>query len=75
MNFLNNQSYNLVRYTFTLIALCSIIIGFFMGKVAPEIFYATVGGIISHFYQETTIKKLNSKVKAQNDEIKVLKNE
>jgi hypothetical protein len=46
-----------------------------MGKVAPEIFYATVGGIISHFYQETTIKKLNSKVKAQNDEIKVLKNE
>jgi hypothetical protein len=69
----NNTDYYISKYVLTVIALLSIVIGFFMGKVSPEIFYATVGAILSHFYQDTTIKNLSSKIKAQSEEIKILK--
>lgn len=59
----------------TVVAVVSIVIGFFIGKVSSEIFYATVGGIISHFYQGSTIKKMSKKITAQTEEIKSLKNE
>ena len=75
MNFLNDINHTFVKNLITVVAVVSIVIGFFIGKVSPEIFYATIGGIISHFYQETTIKKMSKKMKAQSEEIKILKHE
>jgi len=75
MNFLNNIDRDFVKNLITIVAVVSIVIGFFIGKVSTEIFYATIGGIISHFYQETTIKKMSNKIKVQSEEIKILKDE
>lgn len=60
-----NISKNQTKYILTLMAVSSIIIGYFFDKVASEIFYSTVGGIITHFYQENKVRKLEEQVEEQ----------
>lgn len=73
MNFLSNITSDHVKYLLTLIAVLSIIIGFFFGKIADEVFYTTVGSIITHFYQGYKVKKLESEIEAQKVELQSLK--
>ena len=56
-----------------IVTLVSIIAGFFLGKVVPEFFYATVGGIITHFYQGSKVDALKKTVEAQSVRIQSLK--
>jgi len=65
MNLLNIISKNQTKYVLTIMAVSSIIIGYFFDKVASEIFYSTVGGIITHFYQENKVRKLEETVEEQ----------
>ena len=58
-------SKNQTKYILTIMAVSSIIIGYFFDKVASEIFYSTVGGIITHFYQENKVRKLEEQVEEQ----------
>jgi len=60
-----NISKNQTKYILTIMAVSSIIIGYFFDKVASEIFYSTVGGIITHFYQENKVRKLEETVEEQ----------
>jgi hypothetical protein len=54
-----------VKNLLTIMAVTSVIIGYFFDKVASEIFYSTVGGIITHFYQENKVRKLEETVEEQ----------
>lgn len=56
-----------------IVTLVAIIGGFFLGKVAPEFFYATVGGIITHFYQGSKVSALEKTVSEQSVRIQSLK--
>ena len=55
-----------------LIVILSIIGGFFAGVISGEFFYATIGMIISHFYQVDKINKLKDTVEAQSIKINSL---
>jgi chaperonin cofactor prefoldin len=52
----------------------SIIAGFFLDKIADEVFYTTIGSIITHFYQGNKVKELKNEIEAQKVEIQSLKN-
>lgn len=54
-----------VKNGLAILAVGSIIVGFFQGIVTAEIFYSTIGGIITHFYQSNKISKLQNEVEAQ----------
>lgn len=56
------------------ITVLSVITGFFMGLVSSEIFYTTVGSVVTHFYQGTKVKELSEKIKDQDSQIQSLKN-
>ena len=58
-----------VKNILVVLAVGSIIAGFFIGHVSSEIFYTTVGGIISHFYQSGKINDLQNKVETQKIQI------
>jgi hypothetical protein len=58
-----------VKNGLVILSVGSIIVGFFQGIVSSEIFYATVGGIITHFYQSGKITDLKDKVESQRVEI------
>jgi hypothetical protein len=60
-----NISKNQTKYILTIMAVSSVIIGYFFDKIASEIFYSTVGGIITHFYQENKVRKLEEQVEEQ----------
>lgn len=65
MNFLNKINKHHINFILTLSAVSSVIIGFFTGHVTSEVFYTTVGGIISHFYQGNRISELENTIEAQ----------
>ena len=58
-----------VKSGLVILAVGSIIVGFFQGLVSSEIFYTTVGGIITHFYQSGKITELQDRVESQKMEI------
>jgi hypothetical protein len=74
MNFLSKITKDHVKYLLTTIAVSSIVVGFFLDKIASEVFYTTIGSIITHFYQNSKVEELNKKVQAQDIEIQSLKN-
>lgn len=74
MNFLSKITKDHVKYLLTTIAVSSIVVGFFLDKIASEVFYTTIGSIITHFYQNSKVEELNKKVQAQDIEIQYLKN-
>ena len=57
-----------------LIVIISIIGGFFAGVISSEFFYATIGMIISHFYQKDKINELEKTITEQSSTIKTLSN-
>ena len=71
---LNNLSSDHVKYLLTILAVSSIIAGFFLDKIADEVFYTTIGSIITHFYQGNKVKELKNEIEAQKVEIQSLKN-
>jgi uncharacterized membrane protein YfcA len=72
MNTLSNITFDQVRFLLVLMAVGSIIGGFFAGIVSSEIFYATMGSIITHFYQGTRIQAINDKVDEQHSTIQTM---
>lgn len=74
MNFLNNISSDQIKYLLTIMAVSSIIVGFFLDKIAAEVFYTTIGSIITHFYQGNKVKELKNDIEAQKVELQSLKN-
>jgi hypothetical protein len=54
-----------VKNGLVILAVGSIVVGFFQGIVTSEIFYSTIGGIITHFYQSGKISSLQTEVEAQ----------
>lgn len=71
---LNNLSSDHVKYLLTVLAVSSIIAGFFLDKIAAEVFYTTIGSIITHFYQGNKVKELKNEIEAQKIKIQSLKN-
>ena len=69
-----NLSSDQVKYILTILAVSSIIVGFFLDKIADEVFYTTIGSIITHFYQGNKVKELKNEIEAQKVEIQSLKN-
>jgi positive regulator of sigma E activity len=69
-----NISKNQTKYVLTIMAVSSIIIGYFFDKIASEIFYSTVGGIITHFYQESKVRKLEEQVEEQSVKLQAIHN-
>ena len=69
-----NLSSDQVKYILTILAVSSIIVGFFLDKIADEVFYTTIGSIITHFYQSNKVKELKNEIEAQKVEIQSLKN-
>lgn len=69
-----NLSSDHVKYLLTIMAVSSIIAGFFLDKIADEVFYTTIGSIITHFYQGNKVKELKNEIEAQKVEIQSLKN-
>ena len=69
-----NLSSDHVKYLLTILAVSSIIAGFFLDKIADEVFYTTIGSIITHFYQGNKVKELKNEIEAQKVEIQSLKN-
>jgi hypothetical protein len=63
-----NNTKNIIALTVIL----SIIGGFFAGVISSDFFYATIGMIISHFYQVDKINKLKDTVEAQSVKINSL---
>lgn len=55
-----------------ILTILSIIVGFFTGVVSDNFFYATVGGIITHFYQSVKIVDLKKEVAEQSVKIQSL---
>jgi positive regulator of sigma E activity len=70
-----NISKNQVKYILTIIAVSAVIVGYFFDKIASEIFYSTVGGIISHFYQESKVRKLEETVEEQSVKLQSINGE
>lgn len=62
-----------VKYFLTIAAVLAIIVGFFYDKIASEVFYTTVGSIITHFYQGKKVKELKDQIDKQNVELQSLK--
>ena len=60
-----NISKSQTKYILTLMAVSAVIVGYFFDKVSSEIFYSTIGGIITHFYQENKVRKLEEQVEEQ----------
>jgi positive regulator of sigma E activity len=60
-----NISKTQVKNILTIMAVTSVIVGYFFDKVSSEIFYSTIGGIITHFYQENKVRKLEEQVEEQ----------
>jgi hypothetical protein len=71
---LNNLSSDNVKYILTIISVSSIIAGFFLDKIAAEVFYTTIGSIITHFYQGNKVKELKNDIEAQKAKLQSLKN-
>ena len=71
MNFINQDQ---VKYILTILSVCAIIVGFFLDKIAAEVFYTTIGSIITHFYQGNKVKELKTEIEAQKVELQSLKN-
>ena len=71
---LNNLSSDNVKYLLTILSVSSIIAGFFLDKIADEVFYTTIGSIITHFYQGNKVKELKNDIEAQKVELQSLKN-
>lgn len=69
-----NLSSDQVKYILTILAVASIIVGFFLDKIADEVFYTTIGSIITHFYQGNKVKELKNEIEAQKIKIQSLKN-
>lgn len=63
-----------VKSLLAIIVVLSVIIGYFVGSVNSEIFYTTVGSVITHFYQGSKVKELSDKVKEQDVQLQSLKN-
>lgn len=63
-----------IKSFLAVITVLSVIIGYFYGIVSSEIFYTTVGSIITHFYQGTKVKELSDKIEQQNIELQSLRN-
>jgi hypothetical protein len=70
-----NISKNQVKYILTIIAVSAVIVGYFFDKIASEIFYSTVGGIITHFYQESKVRKLEETVEEQSVKLQSINGE
>lgn len=62
---MHNISKTQIKYILTIMAVTSVIVGYFFDKISSEIFYSTVGGIIAHFYQESKVRKLEETVEEQ----------
>lgn len=71
MSFINQDH---IKYLLTVLAVSSIIAGFFLDKIAAEVFYTTIGSIITHFYQGNKVKELKNDIEAQKVELQSLKN-
>lgn len=71
---LNNLSSDNIKYLLTILSVSSIIVGFFLDKIAAEVFYTTIGSIITHFYQGNKVKELKTEIEAQKVELQSLKN-
>lgn len=70
--YMPNISKNQTKYILTIMAVTSVIVGYFLDKVASEIFYSTVGGIIAHFYQENKVRKLEEQVEEQSVKLQAI---
>jgi hypothetical protein len=55
-----------------ILTILSVVVGFFIGVVSDNFFYATVGGIIAHFYQSAKIVELKKEVAEQSVKIQSL---
>lgn len=68
---MNNET---TKNILAIIAVLSIIIGFFFGAVPSEMFSAIIGGLIMQFFQGSKISELSKKVETQEAELQSLKN-
>jgi uncharacterized integral membrane protein len=62
-----------VKSILAIIAVLSVIVGFFMGLVPSEMFSAIIGGLITQFAQAGRITELSKQVVTQQAEIQSLK--
>ena len=73
MSMFNNPTEDQLRAILAIIAVVSVIAGFFMGIVSSDVFSATIGMIITHFYQGNKVTELKSKIETHEAEIQSLK--
>lgn len=65
---------NTVKGILVIIAVLSVIIGFFLKVIPSEMFSAIVGGLVMQYFQANKIQQLSKKVDDQEVEIQSLKN-
>lgn len=58
---------------FAFVVLISIIIGFFMDKIAAEVFMSVASSVVTYYFGEAQNKKLQQKLDAKEVEIQSLK--
>ena len=73
MSMFNNPTEDQLRAILAIIAVVSVIAGFFMGIVSSDVFSATIGMIITHFYQGNKVTQLKSQIETHEAEIQSLK--
>jgi len=57
---------------FAFVVLISIIAGFFMDKIAPEVFMSVASSVVTYYFGEAQNKKLQQKLDAKEAEIQAL---
>lgn len=57
---------------FAFVVLASIIAGFFMDKIAPEVFMSVASSVVTYYFGEAQNKKLQQKLDAKEAEIQAL---
>lgn len=58
---------------FAFIVLCAIIAGFFMDKIAPEVFMSVASAVVTYYFGEAQNKKLQQKLDQKEVELQSLK--
>lgn len=71
-NISNERLTTLVKNGLVILSVLSVIIGYFVGVVSPDIFYAIIGGIITHFFNSSKMIDLEKKIKEKDNEIVAL---
>lgn len=74
MNWFKDINQETTKNLLTIFVVSSVVIGYFFGVVNSEIFYTTVGSVLTHFYQGSKIKELNEKIEQQSVQLQSLKN-